>query len=89
MANASRDQGIGAPIHQPELLDTRSVIGGNHLVLADDLQQCPQLAPMLFGGESAPTSVAGSGLVRGDAIPLKLVGIESHEDGGVLIHYRV
>ena len=57
------------------------------LGLVDELTM--YIAPMLFGGESAPTSVAGSGLVRGDAIPLKLVGIESHEDGGVLIHYRV
>lgn len=57
------------------------------LGLVDELTM--YIAPMLFGGESAPTSVAGSGLVRGDAIPLKLVGVESHEDGGVLIHYRV
>jgi len=57
------------------------------LGLVDELTM--YIAPMLFGGESAPTSVAGSGLTRGDAIPLKLVGVESHEDGGVLIHYRV
>lgn len=57
------------------------------LGLVDELTM--YIAPMLFGGESAPTAVAGSGLTRGGAIPLKLVGVESHEDGGVLIHYRV
>jgi 2,5-diamino-6-(ribosylamino)-4(3H)-pyrimidinone 5'-phosphate reductase len=57
------------------------------LGLVDELTM--YIAPMLFGGESAPTSVAGSGLVRSDAIPLKLVNVESHEDGGVLVHYRI
>ena len=31
------------------------------------------IAPMIFGGEKAPTIAAGSGLVRSDAIPLRLV----------------
>ncbi len=31
------------------------------------------VAPMIFGGEKAPTIAAGSGLARSDAIPLKLV----------------
>ncbi len=57
------------------------------LGLVDELTM--YIAPMLFGGESAPTAVAGSGLVRGDAIPMKLVDVESHEDGGVLVHYRI
>ncbi len=57
------------------------------LGLVDELTM--YIAPMLFGGESAPTAVAGPGLVRGDAIPIKLVSVESHEDGGVLVHYRL
>ena len=47
------------------------------------------VAPMVFGGESAPTMAAGSGLVRNDAIPLKLVDIEAWDDGGVLLKYKI
>ena len=47
------------------------------------------LAPMIFGGESAPTLAAGSGLKRSEAIPLKLVETETWEDGGVLLKYHV
>jgi hypothetical protein len=32
---------------------------------------------------------AGTGLARGEAIPLKLVNAESWEDGGVLLHYKL
>jgi len=46
------------------------------------------VAPMIFGGESAPGTVAGSGLVRSDAIPLKLVKSQSWDDGGVLLRYQ-
>jgi 2,5-diamino-6-(ribosylamino)-4(3H)-pyrimidinone 5'-phosphate reductase len=46
------------------------------------------VAPMIFGGEAAPTIAAGPGLSRGDAIPLKLVESESWEDGGLLLRYR-
>jgi 2,5-diamino-6-(ribosylamino)-4(3H)-pyrimidinone 5'-phosphate reductase len=46
------------------------------------------VAPMIFGGESAPTMAAGSGLVRSAAIPLKLVDAEAWEDGGVLLKYK-
>ncbi len=46
------------------------------------------VAPMIFGGESAPTTAAGSGLVRSDAIPLKLVESQSWDDGGVLLRYQ-
>lgn len=46
------------------------------------------LAPLLFGGESAPTLAAGSGLVRSAAIPLKLVDVEAWDDGGVLLTYK-
>jgi 2,5-diamino-6-(ribosylamino)-4(3H)-pyrimidinone 5'-phosphate reductase len=47
------------------------------------------VAPMIFGGESAPTMAAGSGLKRSEAIPLKLVGVEAWEDGGVLLRYQL
>jgi riboflavin biosynthesis pyrimidine reductase len=46
------------------------------------------IAPLIFGGESAPTLAAGSGLKRSEAIPLKLVETETWEDGGVLIKYQ-
>ncbi len=45
------------------------------------------VAPLIFGGESAPTTVAGAGLTRSAAIPLKLVNVEAWEDGGVLLRY--
>ena len=45
------------------------------------------VAPMIFGGANAPTMAAGSGLERGEAIPMKLVGAEAWEDGGILLKY--
>ncbi len=47
------------------------------------------IAPMIFGGESAPTLAAGAGHARGEAIPLKLVESEIHEDGGVVLKYSL
>ena len=47
------------------------------------------VAPLIFGGESAPTLAASFGLVRSAAIPLKLIRSEQWEDGGVLLHYQV
>ena len=47
------------------------------------------VAPMIFGGESAPTLAAGSGLKRSEAIPLKLEETETWGDGGVLLKYQV
>lgn len=47
------------------------------------------IAPMIFGGESAPTLAAGSGFQRSAAIPLKLVSVEKEEDGGVLLKYLI
>jgi 2,5-diamino-6-(ribosylamino)-4(3H)-pyrimidinone 5'-phosphate reductase len=46
------------------------------------------IAPVIFGGESAPTLAAGSGLERNEAIPLKLIEVEKWEDGGVLLKYQ-
>jgi 2,5-diamino-6-(ribosylamino)-4(3H)-pyrimidinone 5'-phosphate reductase len=56
------------------------------LGLVDELSL--YLAPMIFGGERAPTLAAGAGLTRGEAIPLKLVNVETHEDGGILLVYK-
>jgi len=47
------------------------------------------IAPMIFGGESAPTMAAGSGLERSAAIPLQLVSVEKGNEGGVLLQYLV
>ena len=57
------------------------------LRLVDELSA--YIAPLIFGGESAPTMAAGSGLERSAAIPLKLVSVEKGEDGGVLLKYLV
>ena len=57
------------------------------LGLVDELTA--YVAPLLFGGESAPTLAAGPGLVRSAAIPLKLVEAEAWEAGGVLLHYKL
>jgi 2,5-diamino-6-(ribosylamino)-4(3H)-pyrimidinone 5'-phosphate reductase len=46
------------------------------------------LAPMIFGGDSAPTMAGGTGLERNEAIPLQLIDLEKWEDGGVLLKYR-
>jgi riboflavin biosynthesis pyrimidine reductase len=57
------------------------------LGLVDELTM--YIAPMIFGGQSAPTAAAGAGVARGAAIPLKLVHSEVHEDGGVVLKYQV
>jgi 2,5-diamino-6-(ribosylamino)-4(3H)-pyrimidinone 5'-phosphate reductase len=57
------------------------------LGLVDELTA--YMAPLVFGGETAPTLAAGLGLVHSEAIPLKLVNVEAWEDGGVYLHYKV
>lgn len=47
------------------------------------------VAPMIFGGESAPTLAAGAGVERAEAIPLKLIDVERWDDGGVLLKYLI
>jgi len=47
------------------------------------------LAPLVLGGENAPTLAGGPGLVRFDALPLSLVSAEAWDDGGVLLHYQI
>lgn len=56
------------------------------LGLVDELTM--YIAPMIFGGESAPTAAAGAGMIRSEAIPLKLIETEAFgEDGGVVLKY--
>ena len=57
------------------------------LGLVDELTA--YIAPMIFGGASAPTMAAGSGVERGVAIPLKLIQLEKHDDGGVILKYEL
>lgn len=47
------------------------------------------VAPLIFGGTSAPTMAAGSGLKRSEAIPLKLIQVESWDEGGVVLKYQL
>lgn len=47
------------------------------------------VAPVVFGGESAPTLAGGFGLPDSAAIQLSLLRAEPWEDGGVLLHYEV
>jgi 2,5-diamino-6-(ribosylamino)-4(3H)-pyrimidinone 5'-phosphate reductase len=56
------------------------------LGLVDEILVC--VAPLIFGGESAPTLAAGSGFERSAAIPLKLIHIERWDDGGVILKYQ-
>ena len=47
------------------------------------------VSPIIFGGANAPTLADGLGLIRSDAIALKLQNIETYEDGGILLHYKL
>ena len=48
------------------------------------------IAPMIFGGQTAPTLAAGEGLIESAALRLKLLDARVlDDDGGVLIHYRL
>src|SRR3990172_5891900 len=47
------------------------------------------IAPMIFGGASAPPLAVGPGLKRDAAIELKLMDVEKWEDGGVFLRYKI
>jgi 2,5-diamino-6-(ribosylamino)-4(3H)-pyrimidinone 5'-phosphate reductase len=47
------------------------------------------IAPMIFGGANAPTLADGLGLIRSDAVALKLANAETHEDGGIVLRYKL
>jgi 2,5-diamino-6-(ribosylamino)-4(3H)-pyrimidinone 5'-phosphate reductase len=45
------------------------------------------LAPLIFGGTSAPTLAGGDGLKGEDAISLRLLDLEKIDDNAILLHY--
>lgn len=47
------------------------------------------VAPLIFGGASAPTFASSAGLDRKNAIQLQLNAVDKHDDGGVLLRYIV
>jgi 2,5-diamino-6-(ribosylamino)-4(3H)-pyrimidinone 5'-phosphate reductase len=47
------------------------------------------IAPLIFGGASAPTLAGGPGLVRDKAIPLRLLDVTQLDDGGLVVRYAV
>ena len=57
------------------------------LGLVDEVQLF--IAPMIFGGSSAPTLADGRGLPRQAAINLVQTTAEVDDDGGVLLRYKV
>ena len=70
------------------------VEGGGTLVaalleagLVDELQLA--VAPLLFGGETAPTPVGGAGWTAAQAIRLQLIGTAVDDDGDVILRYVV
>ena len=57
------------------------------LGLVDEVQL--YLAPMVFGGASAPTLADGDGLARDAAIRLGMPEVEAWPDGGIVLRYKV
>jgi len=47
------------------------------------------VAPMIFGGANAPTLADGFGLMRSNAVTLKLMNVETYDDGGILLRYKL
>ena len=47
------------------------------------------IAPMVFGGASAPTLADGAGLTRSQAVRLSLHSLERLPEDGILLHYLV
>jgi 2,5-diamino-6-(ribosylamino)-4(3H)-pyrimidinone 5'-phosphate reductase len=57
------------------------------LGLVDEVQL--YLAPIIFGGASAPTPADGGGLPRDLAIRLTRTHLEPQDDGGLVLRYKV
>ena len=53
--------------------------------LVDEIQL--YIAPLLFGGATAPTFVSGAGWLRDEAIRLQLTAVEQVDEGGIVVHY--
>jgi 2,5-diamino-6-(ribosylamino)-4(3H)-pyrimidinone 5'-phosphate reductase len=47
------------------------------------------MAPMIFGGANAPTMADSLGVPREAAIELKLMNVETWDDGGLLLRYKI
>ncbi len=57
------------------------------LGLVDELYA--YVAPLIFGGETAPTLAAGAGFERSEAVRLQWLGAETWDDGGVVLKYKI
>ena len=47
------------------------------------------MAPLILGGRDAPTPVDGPGFDAGRALPIRLAGTTTLEDGGLVLRYQV
>jgi len=47
------------------------------------------IAPLIFAGATAPTLADGVGLSREEAVRLRLLELERHADGGIVVQYSV
>ena len=45
------------------------------------------IAPLIFGGATAPTFVGGAGRLRDEAIRLQLTAVEQVDERGIVVHY--
>jgi 2,5-diamino-6-(ribosylamino)-4(3H)-pyrimidinone 5'-phosphate reductase len=45
------------------------------------------LAPLIFGGATAPTLADGAGLTREDAVQLRMLDVEPLGENGLVLHY--
>ncbi len=92
----------GERVDLPQMMRTLKELGVNRLMveggatlnfellrlgLVDEVTA--YVAPMIFGGASAPTLAAGLGVERSEAVPLKLMEVEHWDDGGVLLKYSL
>ena len=57
------------------------------LGLVDEVQL--YIAPLIFGGATAPTLADGSGLARDLALRSNQPSVEPWDDGGILLRYKL
>lgn len=88
------DLGEALHILKEQAIDRLMVEGGAtlnfemiRLGLVDELTI--YVAPVIYGGETAPTIAGGAGLEAEAAVRLILLASEQWEDGGVLLHYKL